>query len=321
MEIRPFNFKRQHLNVGGIICLFLFLTGVLIISSRMVFGFAPEEKQPPSHQTRTLKFFIFQNPAVMVNGNSSTVPFDLFIGEKDPQIKDAYIEITGVTNGANDIAADIRATQGSDYVQSFATTRAKSFNLDSFGKPNHFKILYTGIGNSTDTSLLYCLGQIIRSPGTYPFEFKIDVSGADVSAVHARMVITYKFTPPTAGTLPVLGYIISSTVDTGITKGAAYNSLTWKGNLNGGSIGQVGLQIATSDSSIGPWVFEGPDCVSGTSYIADVDTPIPIETDCALNHNNKRYFRYKIIICSSSDCASNGSINPRVDEVVVNWSP
>jgi len=295
----------------------LLLAGVLTIFSRVVFGFAPEEKQPPSYQTRTLKFFIFQNPAVMVNGNSTTTPFDIFIGEKDPQIKDAYIEITGVTNGADDIAADIRATQGSDCTQSFVTGRAKSFNLGSFGKPNHFNILYTGIGTLTDTSLLYCLQRIIQSPGTYPFEFKVDVSGADVSALHARMVITYQFTPPTAGNLPVSGYVISSTVDTGIAQGASYNSVMWKGDLSGGAVGQVGLQIATSDYATGPWVFKGPNCLG--SYYA-VEPSVPVDIICP-EQNNKKYFRYKVIICSSADCATQGNINPQVNEIVVNWSP
>jgi hypothetical protein len=320
MEICPFNFKRQHFSIGGIICLFLILTSTLIISGRMVFGFAPEEKQPPSYQSRTLKFFIFQNPAVMVNGNFSTTSFDIFIGEKGPIIKDAYVEITGVTNGANDIVADIRAIQGSDCVQFFATARARSFNLDSFGQPNHFNFLYAGTGTSTDASLLYCLQRIIQFPGTYPFEFKADVSGADVSALHARMVITYQFTPPTSGSLPVSGYVISSTVDTGITKGAAYNSLMWKGSLNGG---KVRFQLATSDFSLGPWSnsdFKGPDCTSTTFYEPAANTPIEVSPSCASIHNNKQYFRYKAVLCSS-DCFSPGSNNPQVNDVIVNWSP
>lgn len=322
MEICSFNFQRQYRYVGRIICLCLLLAGSITISSRFVFGFSPEEKQPPGYQSRTLKFFILQNSAVMTDGSSTTIPFDIFVGEKEPIIKDAYIEITGVTNGANNVTADMRAAQGSVCAQSFATIRAKTFSLDSFGKSNHFRFLYTGIGTLTDASLLYCLQQIIQSPGAYPFEFKANISGADISALSARIVVTYQFTPPTAGNLPASGYIISSIIDTGAEKGAAYNSLLWKGNANNG---KVRMQIATSDNISGPWNantdFKGPSCAGGANDVYPTDLPdVPIEIMCANIHNNKRYFRYKVILCSN-DCQNSGSNNPEVVGVMVNWSP
>jgi len=322
MEIRAFNFKRQYLNVGRIILCALLVAGSLIISSRLVFGFTPEEKQPPEYQTRTLKFFILQNSAVMAGGSTVTVPFDLFIGEKEPQIKDAFIEITGAANGSNSITADIHAIQGSICTQAFATVRAKTFTLDPFGKSNNFRFLYTGSGTATDAALLYCLQQIIRSPGTFAFEFKADISGADVSALSARIVVTYQFTPPKSGSLPASGYLISSIIDTGVEKGAAYNSLMWRGIANNG---KVRMQIATSDNISGPWNvnadFKGPSCAGGTTDIYVADQPdTPVEIMCPGIHNNKRYFRYKIILCSD-DCQNPGSNNPEVTDVVVNWSP
>lgn len=326
MEICPFNIKRQYFSIGRIIFFNLILAGIFLVSSRLVFGFAPEEKQPPDYQIRTIKFFIFQNSPVALDGNSTTASFDIFIGEKDPVIKDAYIEISGVTTGANDIiagiTADIRAVQGSDCIQPFATPRASSFSLEPFGKMNNFKILYTGIGTTTDSSLLYCLERIIRSPGAYPFESKVDIAGADVSALSAKMVITYQFTPPTSGTFPVSGYVISSTFDTwdGIEphKGVAYNSMTWKGNSNGG---KIRMQIATSDNILGPWEFKGPSCsgVSGDEYTLNLPDE-PVEIMCANIHNDKQFFRYKIILCSD-DCQRAGSATPEVTDVVVNWSP
>ncbi len=322
MEIRSFNFQGQHFNVGRVICAILFLAGSLIISSRLVFGFTPEEKQPPGYQTRTLKFFILQNSAVLPDGASVTIPFDIFVGEKEPLVKDAYLEITGITNGASGITADMHAVQGSVCTQSFATIRAKTFTLDSFGKPNRFRILYTGIGTSTDAALLYCLQQIIQSPGAYSFEFKADVSGADISALSAKAVVTYQFTPPTSGSLPASGYVISSVIDTGVEKGAAYNSLMWKGNANNG---KVRMQIATSDSISGPWNantdFKGPSCAGGANDVYPADLPeTPVEIMCPNIHNNKRYFRYKVILCSD-DCQNPGSNNPEVTDVIINWSP
>lgn len=320
MEIRSIDFKRQHFNIGRIICAILFLAGALLISGRLVFGFAPEEKKLPEFQTRTLKFFIFQSSNVMAGGSSSgIIPFDIFIGEKDPVIKDAYVEITGVTEGSNNITEDIRAVQELD---SFATVRAKSFSLDSFGRPNHFSFLYAGNGITGDASLLYYLNRIIQAPGTYLFEFKADVLGANISALRAKMVITYQFTPPSSGTFPVSGYVISSTFDTGITGGAAYNSLMWRGSANGG---KVQMQIATSDNVLGPWDanadFKGPSCSGGSGDVYTLNLPDqPAEIMCPDIHNNKRFFRYKIILCSDN-CLNAGSATPDITDVVVNWSP
>lgn len=317
MEIRSFNFKRQYFNVSGIIRSLLFVAGVLVISSRLVFGFAPEEKQPPNYQIRTLKFFIYQNPNTMAGGSSSgIIPFNIFIGEKDPVIKDAYIELTGVTSGPSDITIDTRAIQEAD---SFATVRAKTFSLGSFVKSNHFKFLYAGNAGLDDSSLLYYLQRIIQAPGSYSFEFKADIAVASVSALRARMVITYQFTPPTSGALPVSGYVISSTFDTGQIQGAAYNSLMWKGNTNGG---KVRLQLATSTIETGPWNdvdFKGDNCDSNSYYEPADDTPIEINPLCAGIHNNKQFFRYKIILCSL-DCEGAGDFNPEVTGVVVNWA-
>jgi prepilin-type N-terminal cleavage/methylation domain-containing protein len=42
----------------------------------------------------------------------------------------------------------------------------------------------------------------------------------------------------------------------------------------------------------------------------------------AHNHNNKRYFRYKAILCSNSTCSEpGGNFTPQINDVIVNWSP
>ncbi len=128
----------------------------------------------------------------------------------------------------------------------------------------------------------------------------------------------------------VKGYVISSTIDTGVVNGAAFNSLMWKGNLNNG---KVQMQLATANCaggqsdypvcSIGSWgdsntPFRGTDCSSSTSFELLSDTPAEIM--CAADHNNKRYFRYKITLCSN-DCITSGPNNPEVTDVIVNWAP
>ena len=315
----------------------LIAIAVFMMATGIIFALAPEEKQPPARQTRTIKYFIYQNPSVLVNGNSTTTPFSIFVGEQDPIIKDAYIEISGTTKDVVILSADIRNTGGATCSEAFATPREKSYTIDSTGQQNHFEIFYAGTGTTTVASLRYCLEQIITSPGSYSFEFKNSISGGNVSALQARMVITYQFTPPSeGGVLPIKGELTSAVFDSGVTDGAAYNSIMWKGGVEG--TGKVRFQLATSNCengatnsptcSIGTWQFiGGATCGSGDWY----DTLTsgsgggpgkPVELSCAAaNHNNKRYYRYKIQICSSADCSSAGATSPEVSDVVVSWAP
>lgn len=136
-------------------------------------------------------------------------------------------------------------------------------------------------------------------------------------------------TASSSGTVQATGFVISSTFDTwdGVRfKGAAYNYLMWKGTSGSGS---VRLQLATSDCSngktnfpncndAGNWSFKGQDCNTSTYY--ETASGTPIEVMCA-DHNNKQYFRYKVILCSSGDCSTPGATSPQVEDVVVNWSP
>lgn len=314
----------------GILVAFIAAAGIIL-------AFAPEEKQPPARQMRTLKFSIFQEPAVLVDGTSTTTPFSLFIGEQDPIIKDVYVEITGMTKNTVTVTADIRNTGGATCSESFATPRAKSYAIDSTNQQNHFNILYAGTGTTTVASLRYCLEQIITAPGSYSFEFKNGISGGNASALQARMVVTYQYTPPSeGGALPIKGELTSAVFDSGVTDGAAYNSVMWKGSVEG--TGKVRFQFASSDCengatnaptcSVGTWQFiGGSTCGAGDWY----DTLTsgsgggpgkPVELSCAaVNHNNDRYYRYKIQICSNADCSSAGSTSPEVSDVVVSWAP
>lgn len=297
-----------------------------------VSGLATEEKQPPTYQTRTLKFFIFQEPSVLISPNSTTTQFSIFIGEQSPVIKNAYIEIRGVAMTIEAVTGVLTVTADINQTNSFVTSRKQDFILDSEGSPNHFRILYNG---SATQSLTSYLAGIITAPGSYSFYLRVDTnaSGGSVSILQARMVITYQFTPPSDGGLPVSAALISPTFDTGVVNGASFNSITWQGALNSG---KIRLQLATSNCSngatnpptcnSGAWGATGSDYIgsapscNNTSYFEQTDTDRPNEIGCPAVHNNKRYFRYKATLCSN-DCSTAGGNNPQVNNIIVNWSP
>jgi hypothetical protein len=263
-----------------------------------------------SSRLKETKFFIVQEKSSKASTSEVIKNITLSLPEKTPEIQSVFIEIGGIAKG--------NVSNG--------VIGAKLISLDPALDPGYssytLDLNSSFCGGSCTTPFLVrydASGIVSDFQGNKDYTFYARGTGFSVDLWSAKIIITYKYSVNT-GAFPAKGELISSTFDTGVAQGAAYNSLLWKGSLNGGSLGQVGLQIAASNSITGPWLFEGPDCTSGTRYSPDADTPIPIETDCALSHNNKQYFRYKVIICSDFDCMTSGSINPRVDEVVVNWS-
>lgn len=136
----------------------------------------------------------------------------------------------------------------------------------------------------------------------------------DSNLAPSKMVYT-KYASATISGYPASGTVISATYDTGLAGGAAYNSIVWQGALNGG---KVRFQFGSSDTDSG-WSYYGPDCAIGTWY--DTSPNTSTEIGCPALHNNKRYFRYRAQLCSASDCSSAGANTPRVDDVIVNWSP
>ena len=104
--------------------------------------------------------------------------------------------------------------------------------------------------------------------------------------------------------------LTSSIFDTGVSGGASLNTIMWQGDQPFGTA--VKFQIASSNSSSGPWNYLGSDG-SGSGYYAPAGPNAQIKIRSA-DHNNKRYFRYKIFF----DIA--GASVPRVDDVIINWS-
>ncbi|MGB9609031.1 MAG: hypothetical protein ACPL3E_01500, partial [Minisyncoccia bacterium] len=111
------------------------------------------------------------------------------------------------------------------------------------------------------------------------------------------------------------GYLDSSIYDTGVNGGAQINSIMWNGNLPSGT--EVRFKIASSNSQTGPWNYVGPNgSTNDADYYGPVSPNSPYQVNYLL-HSNHRYFRYRIILVS--DQAQQNS--PRVDEVIINWSP
>jgi hypothetical protein len=116
------------------------------------------------------------------------------------------------------------------------------------------------------------------------------------------------------------GTLDSQIFDTGVASGAQLNSVTWKGSLNGLSGSAVVFQFAVSSSTSGPWNYVGCDGTSASYFNGTgcangngPGTPIPLGNYSLTG----RYFRYRITL--TTDVAQ--KITPRVDDVIVNWSP
>jgi hypothetical protein len=104
----------------------------------------------------------------------------------------------------------------------------------------------------------------------------------------------------------------SATYDTGVSGGAQINSVLWHGSQP--SETQVRFQFAVSNASSGPWSFAGSDGTSNTYYATGPDVSKWIDYTL---HSGKRYFRYRVILVSNRAQTT----SPRVEEVIINWSP
>ncbi len=108
----------------------------------------------------------------------------------------------------------------------------------------------------------------------------------------------------------------SSIFDTGVSAGAQLHSLVWRGSKPAGT--SVQFQIAASNDSSGPWTYIGPDGTSSSYYPQDTSlgAGVSIPLDYSF-HNNYRYFRYRVRLSSNS----NSSAAPRIDDIIINWTP
>lgn len=105
-------------------------------------------------------------------------------------------------------------------------------------------------------------------------------------------------------------YLVSKIFDTRVQGGAALNTIMWLGDQPAGT--EVGIQVASSNSASGPWSYVGPDSKSSSAYQANQGVQFRLNPK---DHNNKRYFRYKVFLYWVS------GKTPEVQDVVVSYSP
>ncbi len=111
------------------------------------------------------------------------------------------------------------------------------------------------------------------------------------------------------------GIVYSHIIDTQVEGGVSPNSIKWKGTLPTNTT--VKLQIASSNSIDGPWVFRGRNvgetaCNTSSYYTSDPDEWIIIPASC---HLNNRYFRYSVILETTDT-----EVTPEVTEVIFNYA-
>ena len=94
------------------------------------------------------------------------------------------------------------------------------------------------------------------------------------------------------------GYLISSILDTGVSNGVNFHSLIWQGNLCSGC--QVRIQLASSNSSSGPWNYYGPTS-SSDYYTPSPNSIVSLPYSGSASHQNRQYLRYKIELIPNSN--------------------
>jgi len=258
-------------------------------------------------KVKTAEFYIYDSNAAI--SSPSNQDFQIYIGDNistvTNPVKSAYFKISGTYTGGGTVNFQLNSGN------------SQTFTLPSVGNPTYFELLYA------DVSLIINPA----SGGTYSYNFSLTPSGVTIYGANVMLDLTHQYIPPSCNNMPPTGGLTSVIFDTtqsGTLK-PAYNSIMWEGTLNGG-VGRVRFQLASSDNSSGPWDYfgssdNGVTCNSSSWY--DPGAPdAPAEITCAsAYHNNQRYYRYKIQLCSNDDCATSGSITPEVDDVIVNWAP
>lgn len=275
-----------------------------------------------SNQMKQTKFWVTQEVGVITSGSVATKNFDVTILETSPVIRAKFIEITGVLKRTT-----ATATAEVSVVKQGNTPSYTTHNMDLSGTA----------GSITRFTLLYGIPAGVMPDADFPttrnYQFDFRGTGFDVYVLQAKLMVTYKYAAG-VGLYRASGTLDSSVFDTGAANGASFNSVAWNGTLNGGA---VQFQIATSDCSngatnaptctTGSWTFYGDNgsgCASSLYY--DLSGTIGLSTgtpllSCAASINNKRYFKYRVKLCSASNCTSATAFTPQVDDVIVNWSP
>lgn len=253
-------------------------------------------------QMRTTEALIYSaNNAVSAAFDQN---FTLYIGDNisgiTNPVKSLYFVTSGVYTGNGTINFKIDSDGATSQI----------FTLPNVGTtPTPFEFIYKDPSNKINPT----------SAGSYGYTLNVDPSGVTLYGLGVKLNESHRYKPPACGGNPY-GDLISAVFDSGVSDGAAYNSILWKGTIG---TGNVKFQFATADNAGGSWTtYYGSSCIGGVGdwFVASVaDTPV--ELLCPAQFNNKRYYRYKIRICLASNCADTAGTSPVVEDVVVSWAP
>lgn len=274
-------------------------------------------------EINTAKYHITQKLLPISNGSIINDEFTFFIADDLDEVKSAYFEIKGVVLPINPLTIDISVDPNNSNPTS--SPRLKTYTINASGRIIPFKLVY----DATNYFKTF-----VNDSGEYARWFNLKTTGESIYILNAKLIITYSWIkPPTIlGAYKTSGYLISSTFDTQVIDGAGFNSIMWNGSLNNG---KVRLQLAASNCSNG--ATNPPNCDDGivwgmgaSNYIGgnscsntDYYEPFsnsPAQLKCHSALNNKRYFRYKAVLCSNN-CVSAGANTPQINDVIVNYSP
>ncbi|MEY4731199.1 MAG: hypothetical protein RL681_145 [Candidatus Parcubacteria bacterium] len=179
------------------------------------------------------------------------------------------------------------------YVKEASSTAPKiTFSSDSF------------------TEIEYSVQATTNAVNNQTYCFRLVDDSADLNAYTVYPEATVVLTIGSASST-----LISTIFDTQSASGSALNSLLWQGSQPADT--GVKFQLAVSSASSGPWSFKGPSCTTDTNDVYNPGAPgtaLKITPSCTYD---SRYFRYKAIL--ESDLAQ--SQTPRVDDIIINWSP
>ena len=254
---------------------------------------------------KTTEFFISSSDIQISTATNNQ--FSIYIGDNISTItnpvKSLYFTISGVYTGGGSLEFEINSDPAT----------SKIFTMPSVISPTPFEIIYKDDTNKINPS----------SAGTYNYTFNVIPSGIIISGLGVKANLTHRYVPQSCGgTYPAIGEIISPVFDTGAANGVTYNKIILKGSTSIGT--KIRFQLATAATSTGPWIYRGPEpACDESSFYWDGVMSIAEESKevrCYSQHNNKRYFKYKAILCSG-DCSNGGNATPQINDVIINWSP
>ncbi len=186
-------------------------------------------------------------------------------------------------------------------------------------------------GNTIGASTVFYVGTVspqtnsgLTNGTTYYYRIFAKDGSGNYSSLGTEVSGVPEAAPPPPPPSNASGTLTSSIYATSYysVEGAALNSIMWQGTP--GLLSTVRFRIASSNCpngnsnypvcNSGSWTYLGPDGTSLSYYFpAGPDIPVEIKST---DHNNKRYFRYKIFLD-----IQNGGTTPVVQDVIISWSP